>query len=1109
MAIKIIQRFSKKRRLGKVTVAPEGKTKREIAILKKVRHPNVVGLLEIIDDPELKKIYMVLEYVELGEIQWRTKGSSSICYLERLRVEKEMPEQVVYHKWAKIKFEAAKRKRAARAKLNRHNSQQEYWSLEHGATDDEGDMPSLSRQSTQDSLFNFGSRSHRSHTSMVRSTPGSRSHSRAPSRAPSRASSTAVHTPMPTEFGIGPLDSDNEDFDDETPGPLSSLRSNHSSASALGSEIFAFFNGDPPQTFRGRSPSMADSIISHMSSVDGEMPHDAFFEDYSYVPCFTIAQARSTFRDTVLGLEYLHYQGIVHRDIKPANLLWTRDHRVKISDFGVSYFGRPIRDGETEEYISESDAHDFDDDLELAKTVGTPAFFAPELCYTDLDVEQPKVTEQIDVWSLGVTLYCLIFARIPFLAEDEYKLFRAIAHQEVYIPKQRLKPVHPKAVPKNDTPPFLMPDERAFREDDELAMEDIDDELHDLIRRMLIKDPAERMKLREVKRHPWVLRGIDNVIGWLDDTDPSRKTAGRRIQVDDKELERAVVPITFLERARSVMKKAVAKVTGTSRRRAASSANSSGTDIQSIPATPMRDKDARRASMKVDESYFAIAKDPREHGEHPLAQSVTCSPEIPSNDEDPFAQEFLGEIPSTISTPRRANDEAESNQRPSLHDRTNSTAASIQTVIRRLSHTRSFSADPTSPPLPRVGSPDSSLSFTDHKGNVIRDSGRTLHDIRSGEVRAQSNDGSTRARSTDRALFNASNKHSEPSVATSNAVAHAVATSNLEQPTPKRHLHTRSIELSPPTSDMSHGRPSPHPYRPSGLWTHQQSASASNVPHMMERMYAASITDNRPSTANRTPEGRTPAPRVYHQSTPETFARAQETLERRRRLEQEAEEQKERAKQSAASHSTPTSTCPPSPDDDAFLRKQMEESKRTKSSSSVNSAGVTSPVTLQSEVTSPISSMDYSSANLASSRLGSSCDQFFASDPSLPTLVSGASSVSADHEGDFLAHPGVVQDVMEGTDSTPDTLTPPSLSKESSHELDQPVVPVVADEDDGYNADGDLAMKTEDDDSDSDEGLTMSRKKRAPPRRQNTLVRRDTNTSIGSAETAKKVSAVD
>jgi serine/threonine protein kinase len=89
VAIKIIQRYSKKRRLGKVTVSPEDKTKREIAILKKIRHPNVVGLLEVIDDPELKKIYMVLEHVEFGEVTWRKKGMPQICLYERRRVERE------------------------------------------------------------------------------------------------------------------------------------------------------------------------------------------------------------------------------------------------------------------------------------------------------------------------------------------------------------------------------------------------------------------------------------------------------------------------------------------------------------------------------------------------------------------------------------------------------------------------------------------------------------------------------------------------------------------------------------------------------------------------------------------------------------------------------------------------------------------------------------------------------------------------------------------------------------------------------------------------------------------------------------------------------------
>nr|KAJ3420320.1 hypothetical protein HK105_005814 [Polyrhizophydium stewartii] len=171
-------------------------------------------------------------------------------------------------------------------------------------------------------------------------------------------------------------------------------------------------------------------------------------------PVLSIDETRAIFRDVVCGVQYLHYQGIVHRDIKPANLLWTADHRVKISDFGVSVFvgrrrkRRPrvhmgggaatagsgtdtrndisrLRDrhrrdrsrasfsrphsrddpadriasgvlsdsallddmGETTNDDEEAAPRasmdglpEETDELELAKTAGSPAFFAPELC---------------------------------------------------------------------------------------------------------------------------------------------------------------------------------------------------------------------------------------------------------------------------------------------------------------------------------------------------------------------------------------------------------------------------------------------------------------------------------------------------------------------------------------------------------------------------------------------------------------------------------------------------------------------------------------------------------------------------------------------------------
>ena len=187
-------------------------------------------------------------------------------------------------------------------------------------------------------------------------------------------------------------------------------------------------------------------------------------------PVLKLHQARSTFRDTVLGLEFLHYQGIIHRDIKPANLLWTKNHSVKISDFGVSH-------------ISDASADEHKDALELAKTAGTPAFFAPELCWTG-EGERPPITKAIDIWALGVTLFCLLCGRVPFEANNEYELFEKIAHEDIIIPA------------------------------------DVDPEAKDLLERLLVKDARKRLTISEVKRHPFVLKGVRDADAWIRDTSP-------------------------------------------------------------------------------------------------------------------------------------------------------------------------------------------------------------------------------------------------------------------------------------------------------------------------------------------------------------------------------------------------------------------------------------------------------------------------------------------------------------------------------------------------------------------------------------------------------------
>jgi [calcium/calmodulin-dependent protein kinase] kinase len=133
---------------------------------------------------------------------------------------------------------------------------------------------------------------------------------------------------------------------------------------------------------------------------------------------------------------------VVHRDIKPDNLLLTEDDVLKISDFGVSeMFDKP-------------------DDMRTTKSAGSPAFLPPELCVAKHGEVSGKAA---DIWSMGVSLYCLRYGRIPFEQTGILDMYEAIKNDPVHLP----------------------PDE--------------DPEFVDLINRILEKDPAKRITMAELR----------------------------------------------------------------------------------------------------------------------------------------------------------------------------------------------------------------------------------------------------------------------------------------------------------------------------------------------------------------------------------------------------------------------------------------------------------------------------------------------------------------------------------------------------------------------------------------------------------------------------------
>jgi serine/threonine protein kinase len=271
----------------------------------------------------------------------------------------------------------------------------------------------------------------------------------------------------------------------------------------------------------------------------------------------TLEEVREVARDVTSGLEYLHFQGIIHRDIKPANLLRDKSGKVKISDFGVSYA---------------SSLDSTNNEFELAKTAGTPAFYAPELCVSTTNEERPPIDHKIDIWAFGVTLYCMLFGRVPFIADTELHLLEAIVNEPLTFPHtEQLSPLSSVSSLDNSTGLYNDALQILSYEDSQMQM------AKDLLSHLLEKDPRKRYDVNDIKNHPWILKGMDQngVNLFLTKTKEEQK-----IYVTSEEVQSAVLGITGrIKRGLSKLGSHALHLTGFIRKGTSSSASSRSSSI--------------------------------------------------------------------------------------------------------------------------------------------------------------------------------------------------------------------------------------------------------------------------------------------------------------------------------------------------------------------------------------------------------------------------------------------------------------------------------------------------------------------------------------------------
>ena len=185
------------------------------------------------------------------------------------------------------------------------------------------------------------------------------------------------------------------------------------------------------------------------------------------------------FYQLINALDYIHSKGVAHRDLKPENLLLSQNKNIKIIDFGLSNFFETGVGG-------------------LATPCGSPSYASPEIIKGEI-----YDGFKIDVWASGIILFAMLCGYLPF--DDDEEEEKEESHDKRYFSQSNTNNKEEKS--EDNEVLFQKILEGKIEFPDYLS-----DIAIDLIKKMLVVEPEDRIELDEIKKHKFYRMGKKNYL---------------------------------------------------------------------------------------------------------------------------------------------------------------------------------------------------------------------------------------------------------------------------------------------------------------------------------------------------------------------------------------------------------------------------------------------------------------------------------------------------------------------------------------------------------------------------------------------------------------------